>query len=102
MLNKPPKKIQELFTQGFFQELEQHSTKRQHINDHWQQVVSADLARYTQCVSLQQGVLTVNTLSASWATRIRLTQKRIIEGFRSKHGIEVEQVQVHIKPHLDT
>jgi len=54
------------------------------------------LVEYALSAGLQDGVLTLGTDSAAWASRLRYVAPELIDKFRLDYGVKVERVRVRV------
>ena len=59
------------------------------LDDHWVDVVGADVAAHARLVSVRDGVLTVSVDDPIWATQLRYLETAVLEGASAVVGAGV-------------
>jgi hypothetical protein len=59
------------------------------LDDHWVDVVGADVAAHARLVSVRDGVLTVSVDDPIWATQLRYLETAVLEGATAVVGAGV-------------
>lgn len=65
------------------------------LNNHWDRVVGADVARHSHVIGFKDGVLTIGTESPVWATTLTYLIPQISDAIRRNlDGLDVAHIRV--------